>query len=83
MAITAKEINLKQLDEELGGKGLIADFNDSKKKEILPSQDSDVTEEQLAAAIIAHKAQSNEPTIEQKLQSVGLSINDLKVALSV
>jgi hypothetical protein len=31
MAITSKEINLYQLDQELGGKGLIADLNDDKK----------------------------------------------------
>ena len=32
MAITSKKINLEQLDAQLGGKGLIADFNDNDKK---------------------------------------------------
>ena len=39
MAITSKEINLTQLSKELGGTGLIADFNDSKKKLILPAKE--------------------------------------------
>jgi hypothetical protein len=56
MAITSKEINLAQLDEELGGKGLIADFNDAKKKLILPSDNSNLTEEELEAGIAAHVA---------------------------
>ena len=62
MAITSKKINLVQLDEELGGKGLIADFNDDKKKIILPAENSDVTEEELQAAIEAHEAK---PTTEE------------------
>jgi hypothetical protein len=56
MAITSKEINLAQLDRELGGKGLIADLNDSKKKLILPTENSDLTEEELQAGIAAHVA---------------------------
>jgi hypothetical protein len=56
MAITSKEINLTQLDKELGGKGLVADFNDPKKKVILPADNSDVTEDELKAAIVAHVA---------------------------
>lgn len=56
MAITSKEINLGQLDKELGGKGLIADFNDPKKKLILPSENSDLTEDELKAGILAHVA---------------------------
>lgn len=56
MAITSKEINLVQLDKELGGKGLIADFNDPKKKLILPSENSDLTEDELEAGIAAHIA---------------------------
>jgi hypothetical protein len=83
MAVTNKEINLGQLDQELGGKGLIADFNDDKKKLILPSENSDVTETQLEAAIAAHVAQSTEPTIEHKLASVGVTITDLKTALGL
>lgn len=56
MAITSKEINLGQLDMELGGKGLIADFSDSENKLILPSDNSDLTEEELIAGIEAHVA---------------------------
>ena len=56
MAITSKEINLKQLDQELGSQGLCADFNDSKKKLIVPAENSTVTEDELKAAIQAHIA---------------------------
>jgi hypothetical protein len=56
MAITSKEINLDQLDRELGNKGLIADLNDPKKKLILPSENSDLTEVELEAGIAAHVA---------------------------
>ena len=83
MTITSKAINLAQLDQELGGKGLIADLNDDKKKLILPSENSDVTEAQLEAAIAAHVAKSNEPSIEDKLANAGLSIADLKAALGL
>lgn len=83
MAITSKEINLSQLDKELGAQGLIADFNDDKKKLILPSENSDVTELQLEAAIAAHVAQSEEASVEDKLASVGLSVTDLKAALGL
>jgi hypothetical protein len=83
MAITNKEINLSQLDQELGGKGLIANLNDPKKKLILPAENSDVTEAQLEAAILAHTAQTTIPTIADKLAGIGLSIDDLKAALGV
>jgi hypothetical protein len=83
MAITSKEINLTQLDRELGSKGLIADFNDVAKKLILPADGSDVTEAQLEQAIQNHVATSNEPTVAEKLASVGLSVDDLKAALGL
>jgi hypothetical protein len=83
MAITNKEINLSQLDQELGGKGLIADFNDDKKKLILPSENSDITEAELEAAISAHVAVFVQASVEDRLASVGLSLNDLKAALGV
>ena len=47
MITTSKEINLAQLDTELGGQGLCADFNDEKKKIIKPADNSTVTEEEL------------------------------------
>jgi hypothetical protein len=84
MAITSKEINLSQLDKELGGKGLNGDFNDPTKKLILPTENSDVTEAELEAAIAAHIALPElEPTVEDKLASVGLSVADLKTALGL
>ena len=83
MAITSKEINLLQLDQELGNKGLIADTNDKNNKLILPADNSDVTEAQLEAAIAVHVAQSNEPSIKDKLANAGLSIDDLKAALGL
>ena len=83
MAITNKEINLYQLDQELGGKGLIADLNDPKKKLILPAENSDVTETELETAISAHIAEFTVPSVADKLATVGLSIDDLKAALGV
>ena len=84
MAITSKEINLEQLDKELGGKGLNADFNDPAKKLILPTENSDVTEAQLEAAIAVHVAQAEpKATVADKLASVGLSVSDLKAALGL
>jgi hypothetical protein len=83
MAITSKAINLSQLDKELGGKGLIADLNNDKEKLILPSENSDVTESELEAAIAVHVAKSSEPSIEDKLANAGLSIADLKAALGL
>lgn len=56
MAITSKKINLRQLDNELGGEGLIANMNDPTAKLILPSEFSNVTEAELAAGIAAHVA---------------------------
>jgi hypothetical protein len=56
MAITSKEINLEQLDKELGGQGLVADFNDPNNKVIKPADNSTITETQLESAIAAHIA---------------------------
>ena len=56
MAITAKEINLAQLSRELGDKGLIADFNDPKKKLVLPADGVELTDSELEAAIDSHVA---------------------------
>jgi hypothetical protein len=84
MAITSKEINLGQLDKELGGKGLSADFNDPDNKLIICAEASDVTEAQLEAAIAAHIALPDpEPTVADKLARVGLSIEDIKTALGL
>jgi hypothetical protein len=85
MAITSKEINLTQLTDELGGRGLIADFNDPQKKLILAAEGSSVTEQELDSAIAAHVAINEEA---QKLaakkaiaQSIGLSLDDLATLL--
>jgi hypothetical protein len=44
----------------------------------------DLTEAQAAAGITAHKPITPpEPTIEDKLESVGLSVTDLKAALGL
>jgi len=84
MAITSKEINLVQLDNELGGKGLIADFSNPTKKVIKAADSSDVTEAQLEAGIANHIAVADpEPTVAEKLASVGLSVADLKAALGL
>ena len=84
MAITNKEINLFQLDQELGGQGLCANLTDSKKKIIQPADGSTITETELEAAIEAHVALPEpEPTIEEKLASVGLNVEDLKTALGL
>lgn len=84
MITTNKKINLLQLDQELGGQGLIADFNDSKNKIIKPADNSTVTQAQLEAAIAAHIAlPEQEPTVEQKLASVGLNLESLKAALGL
>ena len=85
MAITSKEINLAQLDKELGSKGLCADFNDAKKKIITVADHSNVTEKELEDAIVAHiaidedkvKAQAK-ATAEGKLAALGLTIDDLR-----
>lgn len=85
MAITSKEINLGQLTKELGGKGLIADFNDPKKKLILPADDVELTEQELESAISAHvaidevKVQAEaKAQAEAKLAALGLTTEDLK-----
>jgi hypothetical protein len=83
MTTTSKKINLSQLDAELGGKGLIGDFNDPGKKLVLPAENSDVTEAQLETAIAAHVAKFIEPSVADKLASVGLSVDDLKAALGL
>jgi uncharacterized LabA/DUF88 family protein len=86
MAITSKEINLGQLDVELGSKGLVADFNDPKKKIILTADDSDVTEAQLKAAIEAHVAVDDVAVKAQAkselLTRLGITEEEAKLLLS-
>jgi len=73
MAITSKEINLKQLDQELGNQGLCADFNDPKKKLIVPADNSTVTDAELDAAIKAHVAGLTEDQIIKLNREQGLA----------
>ena len=72
MAITSKEINLSQLDKELGNQGLCGDFNDPNKKVIKPADNSTVTEAELKAAIEAHIAQPTEGEIKVLNREQGL-----------
>lgn len=85
MAITSKEINLAQLTKELGGKGLIADFNDPKKKSILPADGVDLTEDELKDAIAAHVAIDENAERNAKRQAIldrlGLSSDEAKLLL--
>ncbi len=86
MAITNKEINLSQLDKELGGQGLVADFNNPQEKLIKPADNSTVTETQLEAAIATHiaidevaaKAQAK----AQLLAELGITEEQAKLLLS-
>jgi hypothetical protein len=85
MAITNKEINLDQLTKELGGKGLIADFNDPKKKLILPADGVDLSEDELDAAIKSHKAideaKAQAATKQAILDRIGLTADELQTIL--
>ena len=65
MAITSKEINIEQLDKELGNQGLSFNFNDPNNKVIKPADNSTISEYELEAAIKAHVAG---PTQEQIIQ---------------
>ena len=80
-----KPINLEQLDAELNGKGLNASIDDDGNIiEVTLADNNDATKEELADAIDAHIAKPTpEPTIEQKLALVGLSLDDLRAALGL
>lgn len=73
MAITSKKINLTQLDKELGGHGLVADFNDEKKKVILPADESPITDDEISEAIKNHVAEPTEAEIHYLNREQGLS----------
>jgi predicted alpha/beta hydrolase len=85
MIKVTKEINLSQLDSELNGKGLIASVDENKQINAVGLADNnDATEADLESAIKAHKAAPiAQLTIAEKLASVGLSVDDLKVALGI
>lgn len=73
MTITSKEINLVQLDQELGGQGLCADFNDPNNRIIKPADNSTVTEAQLETAIAAHIAGPTEAEVVRLNREQGLA----------
>ena len=78
MAITSKEINLIQLDTELGSQGLVADFNDANNKIVKPADSSTVTEAELEAAIEAHIAGPTEEEVKVLNRKQGIvKLNEL------
>ena len=91
MAITSKEINLGQLDKELGGQGLCGDFNDPKNKIITVADNSTVTEAELEAAIVTHIAKFPEPNLVElnreqglnKLKELGFTDDEIKALLNL
>jgi hypothetical protein len=78
---TSKEINLSQLDKELGGFGLCMNEENPNEKIIGIADESLLTLAKLVDGITAHIAVFTEPTVAEKLASVGLSIEELKAAL--
>ena len=90
MAITSKEINLEQLDKELGNQGLCFDLNDPKKKIIVPADNSTVTEDELKAAIAAHVAKPTQQEITKlnreqgilKLKELGFNDDQISALLN-
>ena len=90
MAITSKEINLFQLDQELGSQGLCGDFVDPKKKIITVADNSTVKDTELDAAIKAHVARPNEQELRLlnrqeglvKLKELGFTDNQITALLS-
>jgi 3-dehydroquinate dehydratase len=80
--LTTKKINLAQLDAELNAGGLNMESIDG--EHTISAIDDKITDAQLKAAIDAHVAQEDaEPSIVEKLASVGVSVDDLKVALGL
>jgi hypothetical protein len=94
MAILSVEIDLRMLDQALGGKGLVADFNDPKKKVVLAAEGSDVTDaqiiamaESLEASVIADR-KAKELADKQKdakrsalLERLGITEDEAKLLL--
>ena len=80
---TSKKINLTQLDKELGGFGLCMNEENPNEKIIGIPDGSTLTLLELETGIIHHTAIFIEPTIEEKLATLGLSIEDLKLALGI
>ena len=78
MAITSKEINLEQLDQELGSQGLCGDFNDPNNKIIKPADNSTITEAELEAAIASHVAGPTDEEVKVLNRQQGIvKLNEL------
>ena len=90
MATTSKKINIVQLDKELGGHGLVFDFNDDKKKIILTAENSPITEQELELAISTHVAGPTQNEVIQlnreqglaKLKELGFTDQEITALLS-
>ena len=81
--ITDKVINLIQLDNELGNQGLSMNEENQNAKVITTADGSSVTQKQLEDAVKNHNAVFVEPSVVEKLASVGLNLDDLKAALGL
>jgi hypothetical protein len=82
MVTTKKKINLAQLDDELNAGGL--NMETINGEHTISAIDEKITEAKLKSAIAAHVAINDpQPTVAEKLASVGLSIDDLRAALGV
>ena len=87
---TSKEINLFQLNQELDNQGLVADFNDPKKKIIGTADGSTVTEDELKAAVAAHVAQPTADEVKMlnreqgiiKLKELGFTDDQISALLN-
>ena len=81
--IKPKSLNGKQLKDELKAEGIeVVTIEDNANGDI--SFDVEKNKESLAASIVAaHVGIENQPTINDKLASVGLSVSDLKNALGL
>ena len=81
---TSKDINLSQLDAELGGFGLCGDENDPAAKIVMVANESSVTQSDLAAAVDAHVAGPDDiRTVGEKLADAGLTLAELSTALGL
>jgi len=82
MVKTTKKINLAQLDAELNANGL--NMLSFEEEHTITAIHEKITDAQLKAAIDAHVAQEDpEPSLTEKLASIGLSVDDLKAALGL
>jgi len=81
---TATAVNLAQLDTDLGGHGLTMNAENDGAKIVAVSDGSPVTQADLDAAVAAHAAQPNpEPTLDEKLASVGVTVAEIRTALGL